>query len=160
LKNIFLFIRRYLTFLSFLLLQVIALVLLSNASKTHQAFFHQRPMKSPAASTRAIQRFRDYFGLKETNRQLAEENARLKNMLASNFVTPDSTAKTGYRYTGKRYMGRIRKFTYLPAKVVIGNTYTLQSNFLTLERGSAQGVKKEWRLPGLKVLWGWWLKQR
>jgi len=37
--------------------------------------------------------------------------------------------------------GRSRKYSLLPAKV-IGNTVTLQTNFLTLERGSLQGVTK------------------
>ncbi|WP_457831792.1 rod shape-determining protein MreC, partial [Staphylococcus aureus] len=43
-------------------------------------------------------------------------------------------------------LGRYRKYTYLPASVV-GNTYTLQNNYLILERGSTQGVKK-----GMSVL--------
>ena len=41
----------------------------------------------------------------------------------------------------KDSLNRYRKFYYLPAKVV-GSTVSLQTNFLTLERGSLQGVKK------------------
>jgi rod shape-determining protein MreC len=147
LKNIFLFIRRYFTLLSFLLLEVLALVLLSNASKSHEAFFSSAVNNLTGRFNQGYSSFRGYFGLKETNRQLAEENARLKNMLASNFQAPDSTSKTITDTLVRDTMGRIRKFTYLPARV-IGNTYTLQANFLTLERGSAQGVKKGMAVTG------------
>lgn len=44
-------------------------------------------------------------------------------------------------------LGRFRKFTYLPA-VVIGNTVTLQTNYITLERGSRQGVTKGMAVVG------------
>jgi rod shape-determining protein MreC len=141
LKNIFLFIRRYFTFLSFLLLQVVAIVLLSNASKTHEAFFSSAVNGLTGNFNRGYNNLRSYIGLKESNRLLAEENARLRNMLAVNFDAPDSTRKTVTDTSFLDTLGRSRKFTYLPAKV-IGNTYTLQANFLTLERGSAQGVRK------------------
>jgi rod shape-determining protein MreC len=147
LKNIFLFIRRYFTLLSFLLLEVLALVLLSNASKSHEAFFSAAVNNLTGRFNQGYSSFRGYFGLKETNRQLAEENARLKNMLASNFQAPDTTKKTITDTLVRDTLGRIRKFTYLPARV-IGNTYTLQANFLTLERGSAQGVTKGMAVTG------------
>ncbi|MES2330937.1 MAG: rod shape-determining protein MreC [Bacteroidota bacterium] len=140
-KNIFLFIRKYLTFLSFLLLQVIAIVLLSNASKTHQAFFASAANEVTGGINKRYSGFRDYFGLKENNRILAEENARLRNMLASNFVAPDNSKQHFVDSLVKDTLGRYRKYTWLPAKVV-SNSYTLQSNFIMVERGSDQGVKK------------------
>lgn len=140
-KNIFLFIRRYFTFLSFLLLQVFAIILLSNASKTHEAFFSSAVNGLTGNFNLGYTNLRGYFGLKETNRLLAEENARLRNMLTANFQAPDSTKKLFTDTTYRDTLNRSRKFTYLPARV-IGNTYTLQANFLTLERGSAQGVRK------------------
>lgn len=140
-KNIFLFIRRYFTFISFLLLQVVAIVLLSNASKTHEAFFSSAVNSLTGNFNQGYNNLRGYFGLRETNRLLAEENARLRNMLTANFEAPDSTKTTFTDTTHRDTLGRSRKFTYLPARV-IGNTYTLQTNFLTLERGSSQGIRK------------------
>ena len=140
-KNIFLFIRRYFTFLSFLLLQVFAIVLLTRSSKTHEAFFSDATSELTGKINERYSNLRSYFSLAETNRQLAEENNRLRNLLVSNQIAPDSTT---IKYTDTTYRdstGRYRKFTWLPAKV-IGNTVTLQTNFLTLERGSNQGVKK------------------
>lgn len=146
-KNIFLFIRRYFTFLSFLVLQVVAIVLLSNASKTHEAFFSSAVNELTGGFNKSYSNLRGYFGLKETNRQLAEENARLRNMLSANFESPDTNRVVYTDTLFKDTLGRARKFTYLPARV-IGNTFTLQANFLTLERGSAQGVKKGMAVTG------------
>ncbi|MCA6450099.1 MAG: rod shape-determining protein MreC [Chitinophagaceae bacterium] len=140
-KNIFLFIRRYLTFLSFLLLQVAAIVMLSNSSKTHQSFFASAANEVTGNINKRYSGFRDYFSLKETNRLLAEENARLRNMLQSNFSAPDQSRQVFVDTLVKDTLGRSRKFTWLPAKVV-GNSYTLQNNFITIERGSDQGVTK------------------
>jgi rod shape-determining protein MreC len=147
LKNIFLFIRRYFTFLSFLVLQVLAIVLLSNASKTHEAFFSATVNELTGGLNKSYSNLRSYFGLKEVNRQLAEENVRLRNMLAANFQSPDNNKLVLTDTLFKDTLGHARKFTYLPA-MVIGNTFTLQTNFLTLERGSAQGVKKGMAVTG------------
>lgn len=146
-KNIFLFIRRYLTFFSFLLLQVICIVTLSSSSKTHQSFFATAANEVTGTINTRYSGFREYFGLKETNRRLAEENARLRNQLSSNFVPFDSSVKQYIDTLVRDTTGRPRKFTWLPARVV-GNSYTLQSNFITVERGSNQGVKKDMAVMG------------
>ncbi|MES2005158.1 MAG: rod shape-determining protein MreC [Bacteroidota bacterium] len=140
-KNIFLFIRRYLSFFSFLLLQVIAIVMLSNSSKTHQAFFASTANEVTGNINKRYSGLRDYFGLKETNRLLAEENARLRNLLPANFQSPDNSKQHFVDSLVKDSLGHLRKYTWLPAKVVF-NTYSLQTNYITIERGSDQGVKK------------------
>jgi rod shape-determining protein MreC len=146
-KNIFAFIRRYLAFLSFLLLQVISIVMLSSTSKTHQTFFSSAANEITGGINKKYSGFSDYFGLKETNRQLAEENARLRNMLASDFITPEVSKKEFIDTLVKDTLGRVRKFTWLPAKVV-GNSYTLQSNYINVERGTDQGVAKGMAVTG------------
>lgn len=140
-KNIFLFIRRYVSFFSFLVLQVVAIVMLSNASKTHQTFFSSAANEVTGTLNKQYSGFRDYFGLKETNRLLAEENVRLRNQLAANFQSPDNSKQKFTDTLLKDSLGRPRKYTWLPAKVV-GNSYSLQNNFITIERGAGQGVVK------------------
>jgi rod shape-determining protein MreC len=147
LKNIFLFIRRYLTFFSFLLLQVLAIIMLSNASKTHQTFFASFSNEFTGGINKQYSVFRDYFGLKQTNQALALENARLRNLLATNFVTPDQSKQHFTDTLLKDTLGRYRKYTWLPAKVV-SNSYTLQTNFIMVERGSSQGVAKGMAVVG------------
>jgi rod shape-determining protein MreC len=82
-----------------------------------------------------------YFSLRETNRQLAEENAKLLNLLKENFIDTAAKQITVADSTIKDSLGRKRKYSFLPA-YVIGNTVTLQNNYLTIERGTLQGVKK------------------
>ena len=121
--------------------------MLSNASKTHESFFSSAANEVTGGIDKRYSGLRDYFGLKETNRQLAEENSRLRNALAVNFSTLENGQQIVSDSLVKDTLGRIRKYTYLPAKV-IGNTITLQTNFLTLERGTDQGVKKGMAVNG------------
>ena len=73
---------------------------------------------------------------------MIEENASLRNQLAQNFVAFDTTKKAGTLILRKDSLEKIRKFYYYPAKVV-GNTFTLQRNYITIERGALQGIKKD-----------------
>ena len=50
--------------------------------------------------------------------------------------------KLGTLILRKDSLEKIRKFYYYPAKVV-GNTFTLQKNYIIIERGSKQGIKKD-----------------
>ncbi len=152
-KNIFFFIRRYFNFFSFLLLQIAAILLLSNSSKTHEAFFSAAFNEATGNLNHRYSNLRSYFSLKETNKQLAEENSRLRNMLAANFQAPDSSRKMFADTLVRDSLGRYRKFTYLPARV-IGNTVTMQTNFVTLERGALQGVKKGMAVIGSEGIVG------
>lgn len=82
-----------------------------------------------------------YFHLKAENRRLADENNTLRNMLSGNFSGPDTTKTFFIDSLVRDTLGKIRKFTWLPARV-INNTTSSQTNYMTLERGSRQGVKK------------------
>lgn len=140
-KNIFLFIQNYFTFLCFLALQIFCIVMLSRNSLTHEAFFASAANEVTGKINKQFDNFYSYFKLKEVNRQLTAENVMLRNELRSNFIAPDSSRKTVIDSLSKDSSNRYRKFHYLPARVV-GSTVTLQTNYLTLERGSLQGVKK------------------
>jgi len=97
-------------------------------------------------STR-IENIKDYLSLRDENRILAEENARLYNRLGSSFarVAADSV-----------YMGdsiQPRKFLYLTARVV-NNTVNKQFNYLTLDKGSLSGIKPEMAVIGSEGIVG------
>jgi len=122
-------------------------VMLSNTSKSHQSFFASAANEITGTINNRYNGLRSYFSLKETNRLLVEENARLRNLLPSNFLTVNNGKKYVIDSLVKDTLGRVRKFIFLPAQVV-ANTFTLQSNFLMLERGSAQGVRKGMAVTG------------
>ena len=78
---------------------------------------------------------------------MSEENARLRNMLPTNFDSPDTSRISIVDSLVKDTTGKMRRFIWLPAKVV-SNTVSSQSNYLTLYRGSNQGVKKDMAVVG------------
>jgi len=122
-------------------LEIACIILLNNSSKTHQVFFTSASNEITGRFDKQYNNWRYYFSLKETNDQLVTENARLRNLLPLNFQAMDTSKITLLDSTLRDSLGKMRKYTVFPAKV-IGNTITLQANFLTLERGSLQGVKK------------------
>jgi rod shape-determining protein MreC len=146
-KNIFIFIRRYFNFLFFLVLQICSLVLLVRYNKTHEAAYAGVASEVTGAINAQYNKVQYYFHLKETNQRLQNENARLRNMLASNFEDADSSRRTVVDTLLRDTLGRSRKFVWLPAKV-ISNTVSSQLNFLTLHRGALQGVKKDMAVVG------------
>lgn len=121
--------------------------MLSNASKTHETYFSGITFEVTGYFNKHYANLQQYFQLKETNQRLAAENSRLRNALSGNFVSPDTTALHITDSTYRDTLGRNRKFIYLPAKV-IGNSYTLQNNYLMLERGENQGIKKGMAVVG------------
>lgn len=146
-KNIFLFIQRYFVFICFILLQIACIILLSNNSKTHEAFFAATANELTGPINKKYAGVKDYLALKQINQQLAEENARLKNQFPQNFEVADTSIVQVADSTQKDTLNRIRKFTYLPAKVV-GNTVTLPNNYVMIERGALQGVEKDMSVVG------------
>jgi len=141
-KNIIGFIRQNFTFFSFLILQIVSLVMLSSYSKSHQTFFGNWNNTIAGSVNSYYNEWAYFFELKATNAKLVAENVALRNELAQNFVPYDTSVKSGTLILRKDSLEKIRKFFYYPAKVV-GNSFTLQKNYITIERGALQGVKKD-----------------
>ena len=146
-KNIFLFIRTYIALVVFLTLQIICIVFLSHYSKTHEAYFASAANEITGRINSRYSNFSGYFALKEINRQLAEENARLRNELKSSFVPVDTSKKLHTDSIKVDSLEKYRKYFYLPARVV-NNTVSSQTNYITLERGAMQGIKKGMSVVG------------
>ena len=72
--------------------------------------------------------FFDYLALKKTNNYLITENAKLHTLLQNNERCIDSTLLQG------------KNFNYIAAKV-INNSVKKRNNFITLNKGSKNGVK-------------------
>ena len=141
-KNIIGFIRQNFTFFSFLILQIVSLVILSSYSKSHQSFFGGWSNQAIGKINSKYNELSYFFDLKQTNAKLVAENATLRNELLQNFAAIDTSKKSGSLILRKDSLEKIRKFYYYPAKVV-GNTFTLQKNYITIERGALQGIKKD-----------------
>ena len=116
--------------------------MLSSYSKSHEAFFGSWTNQVAGNVNRYYNNWSYFFDLKETNAKLVAENVLLRNQLAQNFSAYDTSKKLGTLVLKKDSLEKIRKFYYYPAKVV-GNTFTLQKNYVWIERGSNQGIKKD-----------------
>ncbi len=146
-RNIFLFIRTYFNLLLFLVLQIVSIIFLVKYNKTHEAAFSVVANEVTGRVNEQYNKVQYYFHLKQTNKQLAEENARLRNLLGANFEGPDTARQKFMDSLIRDTTGRIRKYVWLPAKVV-SNTVSSQMNYITLHRGSNQGVKKDMSVIG------------
>jgi rod shape-determining protein MreC len=90
-----------------------------------------------------------YFKLKKTNDALAKENNQLRNLLRQNYEGSDTTRKLVVDSIKIDSLLSIQRYRYYDAKVV-GSFVTNQNNYLTIHRGSNQGIarNKEWGVIG------------
>lgn len=83
-----------------------------------------------------------YFHLKRTNEALVKENERLNNLLPENFAPRDTSSKIVIDSIKIDSIEQFRRYRYYPARVV-ESFVTLQTNYIMIHRGSAQGIKKD-----------------
>lgn len=135
-QAIFNFLYRFRATILFLCLQVICLLLIARFNSYQKTFLVNTSNyyvgKINAFSNEIIA----YLHLKEVNKSLAEENARLNELL--------------FRERQKNYSNLIpinnediaSKYRFEPAKVVNKTTRKLR-NFITLEKGTENGIEKD-----------------
>src|SRR5690242_19835441 len=89
-RNVFLFIRRYLTFFTFLGLQIIALWFLFSYNRFHRAKFLGIANELTGRINSQYNKVEDYFTLREENRKVHRLNDSLLNLLPRNFAVRDT----------------------------------------------------------------------
>ena len=82
-----------------------------------------------------VDEFNSYLTLKDDNDNLARENARLRNQLKSSFYI-DTASK--HKVVDTNYK---QQYEYIVARV-INNSVNKSYNYLTINRGSQQGIAK------------------
>jgi rod shape-determining protein MreC len=146
-RNIFLFIRRYFNFLSFLALQALALSFLFRYNKFHEAAFAGVANEITGRVNEQYNTVDYYFKLKKANENLVKENVALREMLRSNYQSPDTTLKLIVDSIRVDSLKPFQRYVYREAKVV-GSFITTQTNFVTIHRGSSQGVQPDMAVIG------------
>lgn len=141
-RNIFLFIRRYFNFLFFVILQVVALSFLFRYNRFHEAAFMGVASEITGRISERYSNVEYYFHLKRTNEALVKENERLNNLLPENFAPRDTSSKIVIDSIKIDSIEQFRRYRYYPARVV-ESFVTLQTNYIMIHRGSAQGIKKD-----------------
>jgi rod shape-determining protein MreC len=147
-RNLIIFLRRYFNFFLFLLLEVICIVLVFRNNDFQKTAYLNSANNISARLYNRYNNVQYYFHLKATNDSLVNENARLHNILRSSFdsVTLDDLVKTDTLRTystdtTRKVIGiETRRYLYHAAKVV-NNTVSNPINYITIHRGSANGLK-------------------
>ena len=139
-RNIFLFIRRYFTFFTFLILQVVALWFLFNYNRFHHAKFLGVANEMTGRINSQYNKVEDYFALKEENNRVHRLNDSLLNLQASSYMKRDTGLQMIQDSVPFDTTGRYRRY-YLRSATVIYNTVNSQKNYLQLNRGFNQGIK-------------------
>jgi len=146
-RNVFLFIRRHFNFLFFLVLQIVALSFLFRYNKFHEAAFLNVSTEITGRINEKYNGIEYYFQLKKTNESLVRENLMLRQQLKGNYEAPDSIRRL-ILDTIKVDSGKsLIKYRILEAKVV-NNSIGSQTNYLTIHRGFAQGVRPNMGVTG------------
>lgn len=139
-RNIFLFIRRYFTFFTFLALQVLALWLLFSYNRFHRARGLGWANEITGRINKQYNKIEDFFSLKEENRRVHRLNDSLLNLLPVNFIKQDTGTKIVSGISPFDTAGLMRRYVWREADVVY-NTVQFQKNYIQLDRGTNQGIK-------------------
>ncbi len=135
-RNLLRFISRYQVVLLFVMLEIFSLALIFSNSRYHHAIFFNTARFVSGVMSRFTGSIGDYFALEENNRRLAEENAVLRSALRSSFRNLSPEDKTIRDSVLKQ------QYVFSEAEVV-ANSVNKQYNFLTLNKGSAQGISPD-----------------
>ena len=134
-RNLLVFISKYNAFFLFVIFEVCSLVIYIKYNAFQKASFINSSNEVIGNFYSHVDDFYSYLSLREVNDNLARENARLHNQLKSSFyadtVTKHRVSDTVYK----------QQYEYIVAKV-INNSVNRTNNYLTINRGSKQGIEK------------------
>ena len=135
-RNLFLFLWRHNFFILFLVFESVCIYLISQNSNFHHATVINNTNKLVANMNQGVSSITEYVKLKNTNEALARENAAMHSLVPNVFYI-DSVMKRIVNDTLYK-----QQYTFMVAKV-INNSVNRRNNYLTLNKGSVQGVVPE-----------------
>src|SRR5689334_3513502 len=139
-RNIFLFIRRYFTLLTFLALQFIALSFLFRYNKHHRAVGLGMANEITGWMNSKYANVDQYLHLKEESEDIHRINDSLMNIMKGNFLDSDTSVRQVMDSIPFDTLGHHRRYLWRDAEVV-SNSVNFEKNYIQINRGSKQGVK-------------------
>jgi len=134
-RNLFALLARFKTFLLFLLLQIVALVLTFNSLTYQRTTLLNASNHFSGSTLSSYHRFQEYLNLSKTNASLARENARLR---ATSRKAYFEVFKTDGLQVDTLYQ---QQFAFTEAQV-INSSFSRRNNYLTLNKGTRHGIQK------------------
>jgi len=135
-RNLIRFLLKYYLVFLFLALEAVSLAIFFQRNEFQRAGILNATDRLKGAYHKKLGNLRSYLYLRELNRQLAEENIKLKNELGRAYESEEI-----FFYSVHDSV-RGQSYYYTPARV-INNTINKQRNFITLDKGSIDGIKEE-----------------
>lgn len=128
------FVYQYRAFFTFLLLVLLCSWLIVENNQYQSTRYFNSSNRLAANIISFSQGVREYFSLRRINADLAEENAKLRSQLEK------------YSAVDSMYTDTTRRFDFVSAKV-INNSTQMFKNYITVNKGSADGLR-----PGMAVI--------
>ncbi|WP_345190103.1 rod shape-determining protein MreC [Algibacter agarivorans] len=139
------FIIRNKNFLLFLLLFCVSVLFTIQSHSYHKSKFINSANFLTGGVYNSVNNISDYFNLKAQNQLLAEENKRLRVLISNSGINADTTYIDSLTYN-KSY----RFYT----SNIIKNSYSLNNNVLTINKGTNDSVKQDFGVISSKGLIG------
>ncbi len=133
-RQLFSFLLKYHFFILFLMFEFISLLFIANSSYYQNTRIYNTIFQFTGGVYQTFNNATDYLHLRENNRLLAEENARLRAQIQESYVK--LTNKEVY-VNDTIYK---QQFSYVDAKV-ISNSIGKRNNYLILNKGYIQGIR-------------------
>lgn len=125
-----------------MLLQVYCIYLIINYNTYHQAVGSAYMNEITGSVNKQYNKVDNFLQLNKSNEALKKENEWLRNQLKANFENPDTANQVITDSIPFDTLGNKRKWLYQGAKVV-SNSVTTQNNFVVLNRGAGQQLRKD-----------------
>lgn len=147
-RNLLAFIIKHHFAFLFVFLQTLAVILAIKNNEPHKSRYLASSHYVSGNVYATIDAIAKYFNLSSVNKELAEENRKLRQQLSQSKlkVAPDIDSVTD---TTAYY----QQYVYMTAKV-INNDISHSKNYITLNKGSISGVKTDMAVVGPKGIVG------
>ncbi|MFT5751662.1 MAG: rod shape-determining protein MreC [Flavobacteriales bacterium] len=139
------FLIRYKNFLLFAFLLFVSLIFTVQSHSYHKSKFINSANFLSGGVYESVGGIQEYFNLKTYNRQLLEENARLRGIAQDDNVSVFETVAMEFdTLAASRSIIAIpeSQFHFIPAQV-IDNSYAKANNFLTLKAGAKDSIVRD-----------------
>jgi rod shape-determining protein MreC len=146
-RNFVRFLVKYHIFLFFLVLQVLCFYLIYSNNRFHQANFVNSSNRLVGTLFAWKSNLTEYIELQRVNDELSLENEQLRNQIPESFVSVNE------HFVMINDTLRERKFRYKSAQIV-NSSINKQLNYLTINKGSGEGIVPEMGVIGTDGLVG------
>lgn len=140
-RNLLNFLSRYSNVFIFLILEAVSLWLLINAEGYQSSRFLGAIRSSTHYIEKKVGSITEYIGLRDENRRLVAENLALVQKLETTRSKDTAAVRAGTITVSDGL------FSYLSARI-INNSVNKQRNFISLDKGSNDGIEPEMAVTG------------